>query len=85
MMIDRVAQAMYGFTLYNADPDDAAYWREKARLAIEAMREPTHEMQDEGDCYMPMIKPSILDPGLTGFDVAGDVWRGMIDAALKET
>lgn len=50
---------------------------EKARAAIEAMREPTEEMLDVGACYEDQDH-HIFDEG----HIARDVWTNMIDAAL---
>jgi len=54
-----------------------------ARVAIQAMREPTEGMLAAGDSQMPQFHP---DEGyLTGRDVLVDVWPDMIDAALTES
>lgn len=50
----------------------AEHFRETARVAIAAMREPT-EVMTVGVC----------DGGAAGRDEASDVWRAMIDEALK--
>lgn len=53
------------------------FWRERAdvaRSAIEAMREPTIEMEDAGN------SPTYIWVDET----SSDIWSRMIDAALKE-
>ncbi len=48
-----------------------------ARAAIEAMREPDDAMDDAGNL--------LLDADLDRDESAANVWRAMIDAALKES
>ena len=53
--------------------------RKEARAALEAMREPTDEMINAGDSYMP------YDPNDTGYDMIKEgVWPAMISAALSQ-
>lgn len=65
-IINRVADALAKHVAVERSPN----WRDVARDAIEAMREPTKEMIDAAWA------------DAMGED-AGDVWRAMIDAALK--
>lgn len=55
--------------------DDQEHWREIARAAIEAMREPTPEMLGAG-------WPHTADP--CWVEDVRKAWGAMIDAALKE-
>ncbi len=66
-MVERVALVMRKAVDGESDPD---YWREVARAAIEAMREPTQPMEDLGDGYM----------GCAAFAIT--VWHAMIDRSL---
>jgi hypothetical protein len=83
-MVERVARRLYakdweaqtgnlrdGHFPYE-DDDVQEYWRELAREAIAAMREPTEAMVRVGN-----------DWDCAPF-VAGRVWQEMIDAALSE-
>ena len=81
-MVDRVGRAirckLFGY-VETLDVAIAAAIHSAARAAIEVMREPTHAMLASGVsgiyCY---------DPGWTvGTDAANEVWRAMIDEALK--
>ena len=47
-MIERVANALVNGTLSQLGAEDQAYWRGRARVAVETMREPTEEMVDAG-------------------------------------
>ena len=75
-MIERVAQAFYKHFFEGDWPPEtevdigmgADDFREAARAAIEAMREPTEAMAE-----------TVVDD-----DDAKAIWRDMIDAALKE-
>lgn len=71
-MVERVAQAMSG-SFAGGHPEDIAYWRAAALKAIGAMREPTEVMVDSGE-----------NSNGENSD-AGDIYRAMIDAALKES
>lgn len=73
-MIERVAQA-----IAKECPcvDDA---RDAARVAIEAMREPTEAMT-RALLFLPDCKVNEVFP--TAAEVGG-IWRTMIDAALSE-
>jgi len=57
-----------------------AFERE-AKAAIEAMRSPTDEMKSAGDSMMPQFADGVIL--VTGYDVAGEVWTAMADAALE--
>lgn len=78
-MIERVAKAMFPhFWDENMEGDDPYLMpkirgtaREKARAAIEAMREPTFEMVEAPAAIE-------IDPG-----TADDVWRAMISKAME--
>jgi hypothetical protein len=77
-IVERVARAMHAKHFEFAVPDDGGhpglfYFREMAKTAIEAMREPTEAMLD-GTNY----------PNTTWDSGDADVWRAMIDAALKD-
>ena len=72
-MVERVARAIISsassYAGYEANSD---YWDSLARAAIEAMREPTEAMVNAA-------------PDLRGVDFyPTDVWRAMIEAALKK-
>lgn len=70
-------------TANGCTPDEQRdYWREKARAAIEAMREPTQAMTK-------VAADDILEgPGISAFlnwqDLSASRYRLMIDAALSE-
>lgn len=73
-MIERVAKALadeyFGVGWYDRQGDEfRRRWAFMARAAIEALREPTEAMLDEGPPEPYMEK---------------HVWARMIDAALKE-
>ncbi len=77
-MIERIAQA-----IYEAAGDAAEDYEEwcsmpmaeaAARAVLAAMREPTEAMCDAGHLGHYITR-----------DDANDVWRAMIDAALKES
>ena len=55
-------------------------WRNRARVAIESMCNPTEHMLDCGACYENQDH-DIIDEG----EIARDVWNSMIDASLKAT
>ena len=85
-MIESVARAMFERRRGNrakikwdeTHPHTRKVWRENAALAIEAMREPTELMSNEGwDAAQPMVVSY-------GFAIGGAemVWNAMIDAAL---
>ena len=81
-MVERIAQAMLDKLI--ADDEPLAYWamparscfdgyfdlKKLAKVAIAAMREPTQAMENAGNDY-------------DCTPLAVDVWRDMIDAALK--
>lgn len=79
-MIERVAVAMYDVTAHPgtwliAPSVIRGYWRERARAAVAAMRDPTDLMVREGD--VEVCSNDVPDC------LAGAVWRAMIDAALS--
>ena len=57
------------------------HWRDIARAAIEAMREPTEGMNAEG--YAAACEHDYGDT-VPSHEIAPATWRAMIDAALKE-
>lgn len=95
-MVERMARAMFMRSVYQGY-DDATLrseWRrmapscrDAARAALQAMREPTEHQLNSGACYedpSELYKPEV-DLGIRGEgDIAGDVWRAMVDAALSE-
>jgi hypothetical protein len=77
-MIERVARAMCVIAIGGEyDGPTPRMWRECARAAIEAMREPTKEMLHQGQWP---ISPGNEEETI---DIADNVWRYMIDEALK--
>lgn len=84
-MIKRVARYMWENShdgawsdVGDGQDESRAIYREEARLAIEAMRQPTPAMMDAIDCG------GIKEAWLSGRAwLAG--WQAMIDAALTET
>lgn len=84
MMIERVAQALQT----NADfPRESGrtmvpmedYWRNQARVAIEAMRQTTEAMANAAVDAAAKAEGWLTDEGTTNA-----LWRAMIDAALAE-
>lgn len=76
-MIERVAKA-----IEEADANGFSklpYW-ECAKVAIEAMREPTSEMIKEGESEFFEFRPSPQDWTLAS---TKNCWQAMIDEALK--
>ncbi len=78
-MIERVAKVMWetshvGQAWGNCSPVQAAIYREDARAAIEAMREPTQEMKLAA--YKAWTIRVANDADI------GKIWQAMIDAAL---
>ena len=85
-IVDRVARAIYESELFQParanDPWDGESSATKAaRAAIEAMREPTHEMKLAGCEAVNHLSPP---PDLSVAEVS-DIMNAMIDAALAET
>ncbi|MDI6027029.1 hypothetical protein QBK99_12595 [Corticibacterium sp. UT-5YL-CI-8] len=92
-MIERVARALFDID-YKKEPEREHLWldgkdfyKASARAAIEAMREPTEYMLNVGSChedpeerYAGDISLGIKGEG----DIAGEVFKAMIDAALSE-
>ena len=76
-MIERVGRALAGLEGYAYDPFP---YDEMARTVIKAMREPTAEMRSavENDAD---IQHGLDD--CNKHDIPDEVWRLMIDAALK--
>jgi len=75
-MIERVAAAMADGAWSTMKFGHKEYWRARAVMAIEEMREPTAAMMKaESDGFTVELLDSWS---------ADDVWRAMIDAALKE-
>ena len=81
-MVERVAKAMceddganwnaanFNETANGDEPEEQReYWRVKARAAIEAMKEPTDAMADEGYRHIA--------------DGADSVWRAMTSKAME--
>lgn len=90
MMIERVGKAIYAATSGHSESDVEELFIGKypnvdeifggwARAAIEAMRDPLPEMISEGESLasIGIGKPS-------DDEALPRVWRGVIDAALKE-
>lgn len=95
-MVERVARAIA--STRGRDPDDTAggphpggtwlekgepWWRgdvDAARAAIEAMREPTEKMIEAGQLYCW----DDGHPTVGSHAIQGQVFRAMIDAALKD-
>lgn len=74
--IEEVARALYinsGLTYSNDN-----YWNDLAKVAIKAMREPTKKMLKAAENEQ---SPS-YEYNENGMSI--DIWRAMIDAALKE-
>lgn len=89
-MIDRVARAISVTCLrgcedqgdINSCREDLCECRRAARTAIEAMREPLITMKLRGGRTL-LAKP--LGPlRSSSYSAASEIWRAMIDAALKE-
>ena len=72
-MIERVARALGGPYWKNLNSKQQAYYFERARAAIAAMREPTVAMCTAG-----------YDAGMSP-DIMPEAWQAMIDAALAAT
>lgn len=77
-MIERVARALRGDEWGSDDWDSATaedqeYWRRGARVAIKAMRNPTHEQYEALSATGKMWKELNSET----------VWQTYIDAALK--
>ena len=78
-MVERVASRMVGQPLHKLHPDDLAAWLGSARLAIEAMREPTEAMIEASYFNRPYADGG----GLERLSFAGE-YKQAIDAALEE-
>lgn len=87
-MIERVAMAIHA--KHNA-PDENEHWwhvdpskcrlsRQLARVAIEAIREPTPQMRVDGGIAWVEALPD----SETYVDTADACWKAMIDEALRE-
>lgn len=82
-MIERVAAAIFQETDFDGLGDDVkAAMFNRARKAIEVMREPTDEMWTAG-------ATQVMDPWEWRKDNPNDegrnIWRAMIDAALSDS
>ncbi len=83
-MIERVAKALFedewddksSEPWESANPGERKAWLRSARVAMEAMREPT-DLMGNGLNNLP-------GEYRAGSHSASDVWRVMIDAALEE-
>lgn len=88
-MIERVARAIrrkYNIEIFDRDEEDGwEYSLDQARAAIEAMREPTENMLDYGACYEDPQNEYKHNPLYDEGDLSRDVYKAMIDAALKES
>lgn len=103
-MVERVAKAIYELDRerrklkrsweYLPDLpnwDNREQWREMARVAIKAMRDPTEAMADSNlaGIILCRIADAAEESGefLGGFEdtheAAAEIWRDMIDAALE--
>jgi hypothetical protein len=89
-MIERVAEAIWRQEFENHDRLPPVEYRQlertdrldleaMARAAIEAMREPTQSMLDAGLNGAPITEYGWCDRETL------DIWKPMIDAALKES
>lgn len=81
-MIERVAESQAKFdgrTLISMPRGERERYIERARLAIEAMRDPTPGMCGFGEVALAMN--GVDDVNDTD---APECWKGMIDAALQE-
>jgi hypothetical protein len=83
-MVDRVARVLYAlYSDHNWDQQNSAMHElnfERARAAIEAMREPTEEGILNG------LVPVVRDPKLLQGDareLVKAIWQGVIDEALE--
>lgn len=56
-------------------PSIAEEWKNKARAAIKAMREPTEKMMQAGGMYLPDYSPSDEDAKIC--------WHNMIDCIIE--
>ena len=77
-MVKKVARALAA----RIDPDAWETWIPFARDAIEAMRDPTEAMT-KAQATTTLGGTDSLD-GYLDYFCAEDVWKGMIDAALKD-
>lgn len=76
-MIERAAQAICG----DDNPDNIlAIHRDRARAAIEAMREPTKKMLSAGGFYHIIGAGSVSESDM---EIAKREWQAMIDEALR--
>jgi DNA-binding LacI/PurR family transcriptional regulator len=92
-MVERVARAMWERTHDGSWPEDADrtghdnldLYREDARAAIAAMREPTEAMGKAAatHCNERLRESSVIQSGRLSVPIF-DIWRAMIDAALVD-
>lgn len=73
-MIERVAKAIANQQGYYPTLNYAAWW-DQARVAIEAMRDPTAEMMDAGNAAREASISAEVNTLAT--------WHGMLEAALS--
>lgn len=81
-MIQRVARALAQLEGHENLPTLQSAYEQRARVAIEAMREPTDRMLSSGDSMMPQIARG--EDITTGYDALREAWPEMISAALEE-
>ena len=73
----KIREGLDYFPIPPYEHDTAGFYASMAKAAIEAMREPTHEMLDAGDCTLPQF-----DEGHVRMECLRIAWRAMADAAL---
>lgn len=91
-MIERVARALCVANGEDPDKPSGAFgvwwksYRDEARAAIEAMREPTESMVSKGTRAVTLAKNAAHGPEPSAVLKGGTVlaWQIMIDAALSE-
>ena len=75
-MAEKVARSLHGEYFDSCTPAQQQFYLGQARDAIAALREPTRSMiEDGGDAS---------NTNIGSFEDAENVWRAMIDAALKD-
>lgn len=75
-MVERVARAMSAEDGFSWDHCAQSYWMAHARVAMEAMREPTEDMDKAARDECHKMK-GVIDPVV-------HIWDRMIDAALTD-
>jgi hypothetical protein len=81
-MIERLAKVLAENSPGDHAGDEPRHYRDVARMAIEAMREPIEQMTDTANEADLDIYWSYRADGAPGGP--DDVWRVMIDAALRD-